>query len=73
MHEIITATGQGQKITRLTLFPPSGKPESFVVKQYDRDASGVLKFTDSDGITYETTLPYTIEQIREGHQKTPFK
>jgi hypothetical protein len=72
MAEIRVAHGRRETVTRLTLFPPSGRRLMQLIKESAYDERGVLRYTDSDGIVYETTLPYAIEHIREGHQKTPF-
>jgi hypothetical protein len=62
------------KITRLTLFPPSGKRIVEAIASHGvNQQTGVLHYTDRDGISYETTLPFAVEFIVEGHKKTPFK
>jgi hypothetical protein len=61
-------------LTRLTLFPPSGKRIAMLIKSYKVTADTyVLAYTDVEGINYETTLPFAVEIIEEGHQKAPFK
>jgi hypothetical protein len=72
MHDYKEARGEGLKITRLTLFPPSGQRIHELISAYDYNEQGVLYYTDNNGIKYETNLPYAIEHIREGHQKAPF-
>jgi hypothetical protein len=71
MAEMTSAHGQGEKITRLTLFPPSGKRIVQTIQQYRYDGD-VLEFTDTEGIKYETTLSFAIEHIWEGHRNAPF-
>ena len=73
MAEIRTAHGKDEAVTRLTLFPPSGKRVTQLIKEYYYDERGVLQYGDSDGIRYETTLPFAIEHITEGHQQAPFQ
>jgi hypothetical protein len=68
MAEMRVAHGKGEAVTRLTLFPPSGKRLTQLITEYYYDERGVLQYGDSEGIRYETTLPFTIEHITEGHQ-----
>jgi len=61
------------KLTRLTLFPPSGKRITTFIKSHKVTAdTGVLLYTDNDDVNYETSLPFAVEQIEEGHKKAPF-
>jgi hypothetical protein len=61
------------KVDRLTLFPPSGKRIIMLIKSHKVTADTfVLAYTDVDGISYETTLPFAVEFIEEGHKKAPF-
>jgi hypothetical protein len=71
MAEIRFAKGEGEKLTRLTLFPPSGKRITQPISEYYYDDRGVLQY-DCAGIRYETTLPFAIEHITDRHQKAPF-
>jgi len=73
MTEMRTAKGPGQALTRLTLFPPAGYRIVEWIKPGFTVRDRVLHYTDGDGINHETSLPFAIEHIREGHQKTPFK
>lgn len=60
-------------ITRLTLFPGSGKRIAMLIQgNRVNKETGVLHFTDVDGIHYETTLPFALEFIEEGYKKAPF-
>ena len=70
MAEIRT-TQSPKEMTRLTLFPPSGKRIVLTLNEWRYDG-GILKYTDKDGIKYETTLPFAIEHIAEGHRQSPF-
>jgi hypothetical protein len=73
MTEIRTAHGPGARVTRLTLFSPEGKRIRFPqVKTYKYER-GILFYTDGDGISCETTLPYAIEHFYEGYEKAPFQ
>lgn len=47
-------------IDRLTLFPPTGDRVMFLLKSY-RVEDGVLHFTNPDGHTFQTTLPFALE------------
>jgi hypothetical protein len=73
MAEMRTAHDKGETVTRLTLFPPSGKPVTQLIREYYYDERGVLQYGDSNGIRHETTLPFAIEHITKGHQKAPFQ
>jgi hypothetical protein len=72
MHYYKEARGGGSKVTRLTLFPPSGKRIQLSINSTYEYEGGALHYTDHDGIKYETNLPFAIEHISEGHQKAPF-
>jgi hypothetical protein len=72
MHDYREARSEGLKITRLTLFPPSGNRIQLLISSTYEYERGALHYTDHEGIKYETNLPYAIEHIREGHQKAPF-
>jgi hypothetical protein len=68
-----TATLASSRIARLTLFPPTGQRICMTIKDnYSTRLPGILAFTDADGTHYHTTLPWALEHIEEGHQKTPF-
>jgi hypothetical protein len=71
MHNYREARGEGSKMTRLTLFPASGKRIQVLISSYNYNEHGMLYYTDGDGIRYETTLPFAIEHTREGH-RSPF-
>ena len=61
------------KLTRLTLFPPTGNRIIMLIKSYKVTADTfVLAYTDLEGINYETTLPFAVESIEEGYPKAPF-
>ena len=61
------------KIIRLTLFPPSGARIMMVIKAYGvHKETRILDYTDVDGVNYQTTLPFAVEHIEEGHKKAPF-
>jgi len=82
MTEIREAPSKGQAITRLTLFPPSGRRIEQLIKDYNYDGVGRLHYTDDSGVQYETTLPFVIEHITdpfviehitESYGKAPFR
>lgn len=59
-------------IDRLTLFPQAGNRVMFSLKSY-RVEGGVLHFTDLEGHTFQTTLPFALETgIPLGHKYAPF-
>lgn len=62
---------KNEKVFRLTLFPPTGERVTELVKLFSFN-HGSLHYTDMDGTSYETTLPYVVEHIGEGHKKSPF-
>jgi hypothetical protein len=58
-------------LLRLTIFPPSGPRIELLIASWTINGT-VLNYRDRDGIDVQTTLPYAIEQIPEGHKKAPF-
>jgi hypothetical protein len=60
-----------RNVDRLTLFSPVGDRIRFVLASYGVQ-NGVLHFTDTQGISFETTLPFAIEHVEQGHVATPF-
>jgi len=72
MPDIKHAQRRRKAVTRITLFLPSGQRVSQQVKGYSL-AEAFLRYTDENGNRYETTLPYAVEHIRQGDQRTPFQ
>jgi len=82
MTEMREARCKGQAITRLTLFPPSGRRIEQLIKDCNYDELGCLHYKDDNGVQYETTLPFVIEHITdpfviehiaESRGKAPFR
>jgi len=60
------------QIVRVTLFPAGADRISQTISSYVLDDHGVLHYRDLEGVEYQTSIPYVIEHLEEGHQKTSF-
>lgn len=60
------------QIVRVILFPPGTDRISQMISSYVLDDHGVLHYRDLEGVEYQTSIPYVIEHLEEGRQKTPF-